>query len=248
MKMNNENQFDQFFADQFNNFEQKPNADLWEKMNEEMELEKIDHLVQRELANCEITPDEKIWMKVEPKLPLSLLVRNHLNALSKIAAILVVGMLVTMYFHGNKVQSNNTIVENSSDTSTDVENINELETLPEYVFEIQEEVEEEVIASNVLSEKQENLIEADDFLASLLDDEDEFLLQLNDDDIQEVLKPIEQLPIENISAMLGKEESAETLEEEVIDLQIKIPLIVVEAGEVEELIEMYDQNASKSNQ
>ena len=71
---------------------------------------------------------------------------------------------------------------------------------------------------------------------------------MNDDDIQEVLKPIEQLPIENISAMLGKEESAETLEEEVIDLQIKIPLIVVEAGEVEELIEMYDQNASKSNQ
>jgi len=245
MKMNNENQFDQFFADQFNNFEQQPNDYVWEKVKEEMELEKIDHLVKRELANCEVTPDEKIWMKVEPKIPLNLLLRNQLNALSKIAAILVVGMLATMYFH-QKTEGPNTIaLDNALMNADDTKHVNDLENIPEYVFEISEDTQEEEIASNVLSEKEESLIEADDFLANLLDDEEEFVLQLENEKIQEVLKPIEQLPIENISAMLQKDEIKEPLEEELTDLQIKIPLIVVEESEVEDLIEMYDQNAAK---
>ncbi len=245
MTTNNENQFDQFFADQFKNFEQQPNDGVWDKVNEEMELQEIDSIVKRELANCEITPDEKIWMKVEPKLPLNLFIRNQLNALSKIAAILLVGMLATMLYHQN-TQHVNPVVLQTPNTNDDAELLDRLEIIPEYVFEIQEELDEEEIASNVLSEKQENLIEADDFLASLLNDEDEFLLQLDDSEIQEVLKPIEQLPIEHITAMISKDEIPVTLEEENIDLQIKIPLIVVEEGEVEDFIELYDQNASKS--
>ena len=244
MKIENENKIDQYFADHFNNFKENPHPELWDKIDLEMQLQQFDQDIKEELSAFEEVPPTHIWQAVEPKLPLNLFVRNQLNWLSKIAAILVIGMLFTMYYHqdskGSMTLSQNNML-NNPELSTSTPLVQETE----FVFEISEEFEVEEVASNVLSEEEEQLIEAEDFLANLLDDDDEFSIQLENDKIQEVLKPIEQLPIENITAILNDKVPTPSIREEPVELQIQIPLIVVEEDEVENLIELYDENEAK---
>ena len=88
----------------------------------------------------------------------------------------------------------------------------------------------------VLSEENKDALEdADAFLASLFDD-DEFANSIDEEKINEILQPAQQLPVENITAMIDPVDDMENIE-----LKITIPLKVVEEGEVEKLIEYYDQ-------
>jgi len=230
------NQFDNEFAKKFEGFAPTPKSNLWGKISDEMEMQDIDQYVKQELKSFETTPSEQVWNKVEKKIPLSLYLRNHLNQLSKIAAILVVGMLATIYFSQPQPSSVATVQQPNTKMMDGI-----ISPFPEtdFVFDLSEEVIEEEIASTVLAEE-DKIKEADDFLASLLEDEDEFTFVPSNATLFEILEPAEQLPIENISAMI--EEPTENVE-----MQIKIPLKVVEDHEVDQMIELYDQNKTNEN-
>lgn len=232
---------DELFAKQFKNLEVPPSNHSWTDIQDTLDNGNIDQVFRHHLREIEQTPSPEVWEKVKPRLPLNLFVRTHLNWLSKIAAVLVLGMSAVYLSIENPYATNSTMVDLSPNLIPDgTLNNGAVVEKEAFVFDIP--IEEEVAETplhQAFSEATEAQEEADEFLASLLEDEEEF--EIDDQKIMDILKPIEQLPIENIAAMLHKKEPIETAIIEEIEMQINIPLKVVEDDEIDKMINYYDQ-------
>jgi len=92
---NKEQNFDDCFKDHFGDFE-APKMRKKESSESEAEENSFDQLFQAQFDDFEQKPDEKIWNNVQKELPLHLIWRKKLNQLSRIAAVLLIGLFITM--------------------------------------------------------------------------------------------------------------------------------------------------------
>lgn len=92
-KNNEQHDIDELFKGQFGDFE-VPKLRSIEP--EEEASDEIDQLFQNRLEELEQRPDEKIWTNVQKELPLHLIWKKRLNHLSRIAAILLIGLFISV--------------------------------------------------------------------------------------------------------------------------------------------------------
>ena len=237
MNENIDNKFQEAFVD----FQPTPPRQNWEQIQETMENE-IDASLREKLQPLRVTPKAHVWKNIKEELPLHPGVKRYFGWMTKIAAVLVIGMLLSILsdqqqqeLAHNEQEINQTItipLQNSTEAI-----ISNKETEIAFVYE----VEKTSIAGKhprTYDEKEE--AEIKNLLQFILDDDDDDLWEFADEAlIAKSLEPAETLTTETATAKL-EETSAEEM-----DLEIKIPLIVVETEEeAANLIEIYESNHS----
>ena len=193
--------FDDSFKDVFGDFQAPPSKMNWNKISSQLEGETFDVAAKNKLSKLEVTPEPHIWENVRKKLPLSLFVRNQLDWLSAVAAALTIFMVVMLALDKNNTSTESIIVADS--TTTDVEKIINEEPEQDFVYAIEEtdtEPEEESI-SEVMSEEDEEAVA--DFWDDFLNEDEDIIANADEELVEESLKPIDQLPIENLEAALS---------------------------------------------
>lgn len=71
----------------------------------------VDHQLSAKIDAFEVEPDRKNWEKISRRIPLSLKLHRQLNFWSKVAAVLVVGMIGTLvYSNMNEVEQGSGVV------------------------------------------------------------------------------------------------------------------------------------------
>lgn len=192
---------EEIFKDKLTNFTPPP-PNHWQKIASQLDGEELDAFAKNNLSEIESTPDPKIWNNIKRNLPLSLLVRNQLNWLSRIAAVLIIFMVAILFF--DKKENINNATENSEIASTNVllEKIDQNKN-SDFVFAIGNDDKKETSASEELYLEDDKTLE--DFWSSLEEEED-FISKVNQDVIEKSLQPLLKLPIENLEAALPKGE------------------------------------------
>ncbi|MFK8005942.1 MAG: hypothetical protein AB8H03_06210 [Saprospiraceae bacterium] len=187
------------FKDKLANFTPPPsNNNNWQKIASQLDGEELDAFAKNNLSEIEPTPNPKIWANIKRELPLSLLVRNQLNWLSRIAAVLIIFMVAILFF--DKKENISIETKNSEIAST---NTIDEKIIPEensdFVFAIGNDEKKETSASEELYLEDDKTLE--DFWSSIDDDED-FISAVDQDIIEKSLQPLLKLPIENLEAAL----------------------------------------------
>ena len=230
--------------------------------NDLIEEANFDQLLKAHFERFEQNPSKDVWQKVEKELPLNLYIKTYLNWLSKVAAILVLGMFAVYLFveiPAPNDLADQTTLNTPSLTELNSDYIAKEEEKEAFVFHIPKQLKKEPSLTKVFSEEDNSLLEkADEILASILIDTNEFSEEINAEKMAEILLPIEQLPIENKAAVIEKKErhnqTAKTKKnsfiqpEEEIEIHINIPLRVVEEDEIEDLLNYYEQYTKSKNQ
>lgn len=198
--MENINQdIDDIFKNGLEDFTPTPPASNWTKVAAGLEGEEIDSFVKTQLDNIESTPNPEIWTNIKKELPLSLLLRNKLNWLSRIAAVLIIFMVTVLVLDKKEIPTNSTVATIDNQETQDVA---VTEESVDFVFDIDEsEKTEELSASEELSMEDEKIV--DDFWASVMDEDDDFA-KVDEEVIEKSLEPLLELPIENLEAALPK--------------------------------------------
>lgn len=189
---------EEIFKDKFANFTPPPSNNNWQKIASQLEGEELDAFAKNNLGEIEPTPNPKIWANIKRELPLSLLVRNQLNWLSRIAAVLIIFMVAILFF--DKKENINNNLKNSEVASSN--NTNERlgqEESTDFVFAINNDNRKEASASEELYLEDDKTLE--DFWSSLEEEED-FISEVDQDIIEKSLQPLLKLPIENLEAAL----------------------------------------------
>lgn len=86
---------DKLFQNAFENYESAPPFNMWDKIEGDLPLTETDQLFKNAFENYEKEPSPEVWEKITPKLPISLTLRNAFMQLSRIAAVLLIG--ITLY-------------------------------------------------------------------------------------------------------------------------------------------------------
>ena len=194
MQQDNSKTGEDIFQERLANFTPPPPGSNWQKVASQLQGEELDSFVKNDLSEIEPTPNPKIWVNIKRSLPLSLLVRNQLNWLSGIAAILIIFMVVILFF--NKKDKNKLDSLNSEIASTNIndDRISKKEH-SDFVFAIGNNNKKETSASEELSLEDEKTLE--DFW-SYLNEEEDFTEDIDEDIIKESLKPLLQLSLIHI--------------------------------------------------
>ena len=197
MQQNTSKNGEEIFKDKLANFTPPP-PNNWQKIASQLEGEELDAFAKNNLSEIEPTPNPKIWANIKRELPLSLLVRNKLNWLSRIAAVLIIFMVAILFF--DKKENINSDTENSEMASSNIidEKIDQNEN-SDFVFAIGNDEKKEVSASEELYLEDDKTLE--DFWSSLEEEED-FISEVDQDIIEKSLQPLLKLPIENLEAAL----------------------------------------------
>ncbi len=227
--IHNNQDIDDLFKNAFEDFQQLPTKNLWGNIQEKLETKEVDQVFYDALKGYEREPSDKVWLAVKRHIPLSLALRNQLRYLSRVAAVLVFIMLVTIYFT-NKNNNQHSIIANVEETKTESNNF-----YNEYKASVYKElayVERQTIAyydikqQNIINEAQKVYIKEikekaifdieEPTLADLFDVDLE-PLNINDEKIKQILEPLEKLPLDAAFALAveGEEESLEERTEEV---------------------------------
>lgn len=136
---------DNLFRNAFESHEVVPSSDLWGKIEQELPLTETDRLFKRTFTNYEVDPSPEVWLRIKRRLPLSLVLRKHLTRLSKVAAILVIGMLTYVFFESNSFfQAENkpntiVVVEEDSTLIEDAPNVIAQQQVVEEIIETKTE-------------------------------------------------------------------------------------------------------------
>ncbi len=203
MQQDNSKNGEDIFKKKLADFTPPPPTANWQKIASQLEGEELDAFVKNNLNNIEPTPNPKIWANIKQKLPLSLLVRNQLNWLSRIAAVLIIFMVAILFF--NKKETTNTDNINSEIANNDIEAKTIVkEKTSDFVFTIGNNNKKETSASEELSLDDEKTLE--DFWSSINEEED-FIEDIDEDVIEKSLIPILQLPIENLEVALPRKKN-----------------------------------------
>ncbi len=243
---NNNQEFDKTFNERFSDFHFNPDPAFFDRIQSKMENQQFDQEVKNRFDQYTATPSDKVWESVQPNLPLHLGIRIQLQRLSRIAAVLLFTM-TGLYFY---------------QTQQDASEIASTEILPsegntalsadesDFVFEVPEsvpveEVNKEKAQKKLRKKKKAKKKGTADYLALILGEEDDFDEFIDHKKIKEILQPVEQLSPEFMSASalapLPRYASYPVTNNQDIELNINIPLQVVEPHEVDDLIRLYDQ-------
>jgi hypothetical protein len=197
MQQNTSKNGEEIFKNKLANFTPPP-PNNWQKIASQLEGEELDAFAKNNLSEIEPTPNPKIWATIKRNLPLSLLVRNQLNKLSRIAAVLIIFMVAILFF--DKKENTNSNAENPAIASTNItgKKLGQ-EKRSDFVFAIGNDNKKETSASEELYLEDEKNLE--DFWSSLEKEED-FISEVDEDIIEKSLQPLLKLPIENLEAAL----------------------------------------------
>ncbi len=188
--MSKNNNIDNLFRDSFQNWEEKPSG-IWDNIQNGLDNpQKVDDLFKNNL-DADVQPSKHNWSKIEKHLPLSLMMRRELSRLSIIAACLIAGMLITLYFQPED-KSGIIPVEppvqeelNTQDVAVQVDELKEI---------ISEQVEQEIAVDN--SNKN---------MKSVKVNQDEEFLNIDEAKIRRILQPLEPLPMDSAMARINEE-------------------------------------------
>jgi len=252
----NNDKFDQAFNDRFSDFNWKPEDTMFQRIQEGLEQTSFDQEVKDKFADFSVAPSEEVWKNVEPALPLNLRIKVYLQHLSRVAAILLVGTF-GFYLFQLQQTSPGAIVENIPSIEESVAPVTTAAQAGNFVFDIPEPEASTDIASDKkqkTSRKKMKKKGVDDFLAFILDDEDEFDLLSQTEKIKTALRPVEDLSLKFMTASvlqplprLESQQLSNTHQDIEIRIDLNVPLQVVEPHEVEALIKMYDEQSGKGN-
>jgi len=198
MQDNTSKNGEDIFKNKFDNFTPPPPNANWQKIASQLKGEDLDAFVKNNLGEIEPTPNPKIWANIKRNLPLSLLVRNQLNWLSGVAAALIIFMVAVLFFDKKETPNNDIAKAEIAPTNIEVEEIVQEES-SDFVFAISNDDKKEASASEELSLEDEKTLE--DFW-SAMDEEEDFIVDVDEEIIEKSLQPLLQLPIENLEAAL----------------------------------------------
>lgn len=198
MQQNNSKNGEEIFKDKLTNFTPPPPNNNWQKVASQLEGEELDTFAKDNLSEIEPTPNPKIWVNIKRNLPLSLLVRNQLNWLSRIAAVLIIFMVAILLFDKKENTTRDTKNPDVVTSKIDEEKIRQKES-SDFVFAISTDNKKETSASEELYLEDEKTLE--NFWTSLGEEED-FISEVDKDIIERSLQPLLKLPIENLEAAL----------------------------------------------
>ncbi|MEM6963905.1 MAG: hypothetical protein AAF573_04000 [Bacteroidota bacterium] len=198
MKEDQPNHLDDYFKQELGDHTPTPSADNWRKIASELEGQSLDGFVKNHLEDMAPTPHPENWEKIRKQLPLSLLLRNQLNWLSGMAAMLILFMIAVLLLDKKPI-TNEASAEVISKIENDDQIIVEKATPNDFVFAINENSEQrESSASEELFLEDEDTME--ELWNDLLDGDEEIVAQADTDIIQKSLEPLRQLPAENLEA------------------------------------------------
>ncbi len=198
MQQDNSKNGEDIFKEKLADFSPPPPSANWQKIASQVQGEDLDAFVKNNLNEIEPTPNPKIWANIKRKLPLSLLVRNQLNWLSRIAAVLIIFMVAILFFEKKETIRTQPTYDETIITTSNREKMVHEET-SDFVFAISNDHKKETSASEELSLEDENTME--DFWSSI-NEEEKFIGAIDKDIIEKSLKPLLKLPIENLEAAL----------------------------------------------
>ncbi len=249
MKNNNNNnqKFDETFNERFSDFHFNPDSDFFDRIQSKMENNQFDQEVKERFDQFSMTPSEEVWESVKPNLPLHLGIRIQLQRLSRVAAVLLFTM-TGLYLY--QLQQNHSLMAAAEKTVP----AEEQSILPtdntDFVFEVPESVAVEEVDENKAKKKLRKKKKSKkkgmaDYLALILEEDDDFDQLIDHEKMRALLQPVEQLSPDFMSASalapLPRYVSQPIASQQDIELNINIPLQIVEPHEVDDLIRLYDQ-------
>lgn len=248
-KPNKKNQIDETAQRLFENFQVPPPSGLWDDIEAVSPDDKIDKVFERQFKYLEVTPPNRNWLAIRKRIIFPPIILRHLSTFSKIAAILVIGLLCYHSFY--YIQHQNYIVQHQIEKPKPKTSITFGEAIQKKKALKQEVLPDLTIPPQFISKEEQKKEEARNLLASLLADNEfpDSLLDL--ESIEAILEPLEPLPV--FSAMASAAENEKIIMEALsvervkylptlptTDLTISIPLRVVEEHEIEHLLKMYE--------
>lgn len=118
--MSKQNQeFDDLFKMAFDDHQVAPPTHLWNNIERELPPVSDDLVFKQAFSNFEVEPSPVVWENVSRKLPFSLVIRRHLTMLSRVAAVVLMVMLATLFF-----DQWNFSTPNEEDSSTPTAEVN----------------------------------------------------------------------------------------------------------------------------
>lgn len=98
--------FDDMFKMGFEDFAPTPSSRLWDNIERELPLADED-IFRNSFENYEVEPSPVVWQNVKRRLPINLVIRRHLTMMSRIAAVLLIGMFGLMTYDQFKTTTTN---------------------------------------------------------------------------------------------------------------------------------------------
>ncbi len=240
-------EFDEAFNERFSNFQFNPDDAFFDRIQTKMESEAFDQEVKSRFETFSVEPSEKVWESVRPNIPLHLGIRIQLQRLSRVAAVV---LFVMTGFYLFQVQQNQVDIAGNDPVIPPAEVIVPDVAKTDFVFEVPESVPAEEVAKNKTKKKLRKKKNAkkqgiSDYLALILEEEDDFDEFIDHEKMKKMLQPIEKLSSDFMSASalapLPRYVSYPVANHQDIELNINIPLQVVEPHEVEGLLKMYEE-------
>ncbi len=247
MKDNNNNhKFDETFNERFSNFHFNPDPAFFDRIQSKMDNNEFDQKVKDRFDEFSLAPSDKVWKSIQPNLPLHLGLRIQLQRLSRVAAA-VLFVMSACYLY--QIQQNQPMVANVDIILPTKEHEVMMTAKTDFVFEVpasvpEEEAEENKTTKKLRKKKKSQKKGISDYLALILEEEDDFDAFIDHKKMKEILQPVEKLSPDFMSASaltpLPRYASYPVANQD-IELNINIPLQVVEPHEVDDLIRLYDE-------
>lgn len=112
-------EFDDLFKMAFDDHQVTPPTHLWDNIERELPPASDDLVFKQAFSNFEVEPSPVVWENVSRKLPFSLVIRRHLTMLSRVAAVVLLVMLATIFFDQSEFST-----INDEETSTPTAEVN----------------------------------------------------------------------------------------------------------------------------
>ncbi|MFK8103911.1 MAG: hypothetical protein AB8G15_15365 [Saprospiraceae bacterium] len=196
----------------------------------------FDQAFKQQFNQFERTPPPHIWTEVSKEIPFHLLLKRHLQRLSKIAAILLIGMTITVVFQ----QKGGPLLLPSSATLTKTTKsektvIGAAEANPDFVYD--HKVKRKTSTTRQQQKRIKHSADLEELWAEIMKEEQNTAADLL---AHSVILPLEILPLENhltalptnIKPPTSKVSSIE-LEDVPVELEIRIPLKIESYAKVE---------------
>jgi len=214
------------FGENLHHHVSPPPDKMWNQIDQNLDQHAFDQLVKARMDQVTSEPPKEVWNQLEPRLPRHLFIRRYLRFASGIAAALVLGFGLQVFLNAYST-SYGLISLAEGDSSECLINTDDAQS-PQHLGAGPSLAKERKIQKRL---KQEKISLEDALLEELLMEEEDIVIAIDSALIRESLKPAKQP--NSASAVASSDQD--------IELQISIPLQIVEEDEIEELLEMYER-------
>lgn len=175
---------DKLFQDAFQDHEVVPSFNMWNKIESNLPLTETDMMFKKAFDGYEHEPSPEVWERIKPELPLSLTLRNGFVYLSRIAAVLLIGITIYVF-----IQQFDWKIRNAGE-------------IAQQEKEVTEQNQQNVVDSNIQFEEQEVAFEQN------LADESLALLEVEKPENHSSLSPAQYIEIPEKSPLKNPENTA----------------------------------------